>query len=323
MASNSGRRSGSSGRSTRRRVVIGAEETVRVRYKKNEPEVESERRTARGARPDKVSRSAKQSSSQAGKRLQSAKRQERERRQRDIRVRRVALMGALVAALVLAGWGLIALWQAPLFAIETVEVAGAEHHARSEVLSIAAVPTDATLLRLPRREITQRLLADPWIADADIDRDFPATLRISIVERRPVAIVDGGGTRLWVVSGDGYWLGPRSAEETGLVAVRDVGEVHPEAGVRVAEPQIANAVRVIAGLSQELRRDVASVSAPSVEETAFRTRDDVEVFIGEATQMEEKDRIVREILARQEGVVYINVRVVDRPTWRGLEEEAE
>ena len=45
MGSSSGRKSGSSGRSSsRKRVVIGAEETTRVRYKKDRPEVESERK---------------------------------------------------------------------------------------------------------------------------------------------------------------------------------------------------------------------------------------------------------------------------------------
>ena len=48
MASNSGRKSGSSGRSgPRKRVVIGAGETVRVRYHDKEPQVESQRRSTR------------------------------------------------------------------------------------------------------------------------------------------------------------------------------------------------------------------------------------------------------------------------------------
>jgi cell division protein FtsQ len=57
-----------------------------------------------------------------------------------------------------------------------------------------------------------------------------------------------------------------------------------------------------------------------VDKTALITVDDVEIYIGESTQLAEKDRIAREILDREKGkVVYINVRVVDRPTWRGLE----
>ena len=59
MASNSGRKSGSSGRSSsRKRVVIGAEETTRVRYSRDKPEVESERR--------KTPRQSKRESSRTG-----------------------------------------------------------------------------------------------------------------------------------------------------------------------------------------------------------------------------------------------------------------
>jgi cell division protein FtsQ len=144
-------------------------------------------------------------------------------------------------------------------------------------------------------------------------------LRLEISERRPIAIVDGGGTQLWIVSNDGYWLGERSSETTSFVSIRNTGEITPNAGSKIKEPHIVNAVNVLASLSPQLLKKLASVSAPNVEETALTTKDEVEIFVGEAEDMREKDRIAREILKRQKGVVYINVRVTDRPTWRGLE----
>jgi cell division protein FtsQ len=63
-----------------------------------------------------------------------------------------------------------------------------------------------------------------------------------------------------------------------------------------------------------------AISAPTIDKTAILTNDDVEIFVGDAAQIAEKDQIARGILAREKGkVVYINVRVVERPTWRGLE----
>ena len=41
--------------------------------------------------------------------------------------------------------------------------------------------------------------------------------------------------------------------------------------------------------------------------------------MGAATQMDKKDFLARRILADQKGkVVFIDVRSVDRPVWRGL-----
>lgn len=321
MASSSGRKSGSSGRSTsRKRVVIGADETVRVRYRHDTPEVESERRPKRARKQEGQPSSA----SRAGKRLADSKRQERERRQQLVRFRRVAVIAGIAAVAVACLWALVALYRAPLFEVKSITVEGIRHFDRRGVLAIADVPKGATLLRLSTRAVRERLEADPWIADATVSRDFPDGLNIVVVERTPAAVVDGGGDRLWVVSGDNRWLGVRSAEETGLVLIRDVGSIEPTAGAIVREPQVANAVRVIRGLSDELRGTVKVISAPTVDETKLETAKDVEIFIGEATDIAEKDRIVRAILKKQKGkVVYINVRVLDRPTWRGLEPEGQ
>lgn len=323
MGSSSRRKSGSSDRSNRKRVVIGASETVRVRYKEDRPQVESERRSARET-PRKRDQKGKTAAARAGKRHAVNKRQEREKRQRIILVRRsavVALLLILVAGLI---WLIAAIVRAPVFTIDSIQVTGTSHLTTEQVVSAAAVPAGSTLLQVSPGEIETTLKRDPWIAEANVRRDFPDSLVIAVEERTPAAIVDPGGSTLWVVSKDRKWLGERTAEDTGLPVVRDVSELTPAVGASVGEKRVANAVRVLASLSQELRAQVVAVSAPTVEETALITRDDVEIFVGEATEMEAKDRIARQILSEQKGsVVYINVRVIDRPTWRGLEREVE
>jgi len=324
MASNSGRRYGSSGRSgPRKRVVIGADETVRVRYNKNQPEVEAERRSTTRQSANVATKRAgvsRPAPSKQGQRVSAAKREEREHRQRVSKWRRIGLIAGVVALLAVATWGIRAVYRAPVFVVENVEIQGARHLSREQVLALARVPSDAALLRLPSSAIRNRLLADPWVIDAQVARDFPNTVRIIVTEREPAVVVDMGGTELWVVSKDGYWLGKRGEEETSAVVVRDIDDASPVVGRRASSDELANAIKVAVGISPELLRITRAISAPSVEKTALITEDDVEIYIGEATQLAAKDRVAREILAREKGkVVYINVRVVDRPTWRGLE----
>ncbi len=296
-----------------------------MRYNKNQPQVEAERRsttrqTAKIASKRSGVGGPSRSASGHGKRISAAKRDERERRQRLLRLKRAGIIVAALAAAAFVVWGIAELSRAPIFRVRSVVVTGSKHLTREQVVALAAVPGDATLLRLPASQIERRLESEAWVASAELDRDFPSTLRIAITERAPAAVVDTGGTNLWVVAGDGVWLSERTEAESETVVVRDIAGLRPVPGQKSGSKELANAILVARGLSPELKAVTRAITAPTVDKTAILTVDDVEIFVGDAGQIAEKDRIAREILAREEGkVVYINVRVVDRPTWRGLE----
>lgn len=227
---------------------------------------------------------------------------------------------AAFALVGLVAWGAFALAKGPLFRIRDVTVSGAAHLTREQVISAAAVPSNATLLDLPGSRIVARLKAQPWVLDAHLDRDFPSTLRIVVEERTPAIVVDTGGADLWLVSADQMWLAKRSSEDTGVVVVSDIPSLKPAAGKKTASEELSNAIAIAEGISPELRSMTRVISAPTVEKTAIITDDDVEIFIGEATQLSTKDALARKILKEEHGkVVYINVRVVEHPTWRGLD----
>lgn len=310
MASNSRPRSGSSGPSTsRKRVVIGARETVRVRYSKGQPEVEATSKRAPRERS-------------AGTRLAEVRRQDRERRQASIKRRRVAIGIGAAILVVLAVVGLVQLRHAAVFSIEDVRVVGVSEVPTSTVLRLAAVPAGATLLDVNRSAVAQRVSTDPWVASASTTRDFPHTLVIHVKERKPGAWVRISKRLAWLVSDDGTWLRPRSKADTlPLALVTDVDGLVPVVGKATGSMEIANALSVLRQLSPKLAALVKYVSAPSVEKTALVTKDGIQIFVGPSTDMKKKVRVVEAILAQQKGkLVYINVRTPDRPTWRGLDQ---
>lgn len=310
-------------------MVIGADETVRVSYHRETPEVETERRrSSRGAASTRGG--ARVESPRAGERLSKSKREERQRRQQKLRIRRVAAIAGIIVGVVSLGWGVVALGRAPIMPVRSVTVSGTHHYTADDVRRIAAIPADATLLRLPTEDIINRLSADPWIIEATVKRDFPSTVAITVKERKAVAAIDGGDAGQWFVSADDVWLGTvaesqsatQAAEATGTakpVTVVDIPKIVPSAGKKASEPEVTNVVKVIEGLSDDLRDSVVKISAPAVEETALWTTKDVEIFIGEGEEMVTKNRIISEILGSEKNVVYINVRVTGRPTWRGLD----
>jgi cell division protein FtsQ len=215
----------------------------------------------------------------------------------------------------------VSVYRSNLFTVRTVDVVGAAHLTPDEVREIAALPTGATLLRFPGTEMTERLEANPWVESAAVTRDFPDTVRIRVVERAPYALVDTAAATLWIVDRDGYVLAEQTPDVAAtLVVVRDVEGFEPVLGARTSSEALLNALRVYAGLSDELRARTRAISAPSTDRTALITTDDIEVFVGSSEEIERKDAIARQILLEQEGkVASINVRSVDRPTWRGLD----
>ena len=324
MASNSDRKSGSSGRSSsRKRVVIGAEETVRVRYKKDRPEVESERkrtpRQAQRAASERAPHANAPKPSGAGRRIAAEKRDDRDRRRRTQGRKQVALaLGALLLAVGIV-WGAVALWNAPLFAVKSVDVSGLSHLKRAEVLALAAVPANATLLRLPKSGIERRIASSPWVAEVKVERRFPDSVAIVVVERTPVAVVDTGGAVLWLISGDGHWLAPRTADMTAaLASIRDVPSPSPKAGAHTVSTELVNALQVLGGLTSGIRAQLKAISAPAVEKTSLLLAKDIQVFVGSSEDIAKKSAIAQTILNREKDVVYVNVRVLDKPTWRGL-----
>ncbi|MHB1341595.1 MAG: cell division protein FtsQ/DivIB [Coriobacteriia bacterium] len=273
----------------------------------------------RGVRPRTFEAEAPRSG--VGERVAREKRDERERRRseqtRTLRLRITVVV--VVAALVVSG--ITALYRSQLFDIRTVEVLGASRLTPDAVRTRAAVPDDATLLRYPEGAIKERLLADAWIANVQVTRNYPHTLRIRVTERVPVAIVDTGDT-FWVVDGAGFVLGEQSLEETStLVVVRDIPGLDLKSGRQTSSEILRNALLVLVGITDELHGKVRAVSAPSIDETTLITSDNVEVLLGEAIELPKKDIIVLKILREQAGaVVFIDVRNTERPVSRGLEE---
>jgi cell division protein FtsQ len=320
MASSSHRKSGSSARSTnRKRVVIGAADTSRVTYKKKErTKVEPLRRHAArdtSAVGDHASRRA----GEAGRRVSKTKRDERAVRHRAIESRRMLMGAAAAVAGVLVILALIGLARAPIFSVRTTVVTGIKRLTSAEVLSRAHIPSDTTLLRVNARAVENAVKSDPWVADVKLVRHFPGTLELQVTERVPVAIVDAGGTKLWLVDGQGVWLARASSEQSStLPSIRDIENLTPTVGLQSGSVELRNALQVWQGLSPELRAKVRTISAPTIDRTVLLLPHGVQVFIGSSEDIAKKDAAVRSILSKNKNIVYVNVRVLRATTYRNL-----
>lgn len=113
-----------------------------------------------------------------------------------------------IAAVVLAGaGGLFAMslglvlmhdtvTQWDYFNATTIRVEGNRHLTRNDVLHQAQISITDNILALNLGMARVRLLAHPWIAEADVVRKLPSTIIISIREHAPLAILNIGRSLL-------------------------------------------------------------------------------------------------------------------------------
>lgn len=84
------------------------------------------------------------------------------------------------------------------FAVRTVELTGAKHTSPGELQRITDGYLGLNLFKLDIDRVQRDLRYLPWVERVSIEKQLPSTLRISVVERRPVALASVDGTLRYV-----------------------------------------------------------------------------------------------------------------------------
>ena len=172
------------------------------------------------------------------------------RNQRQIRVQTVFVwMGnALVAAALVLG----ALWvvdearSSGRFAVRHIEIVGAAHTAKADLDRVTAQYAGLNLFKIDIARVQRDLGGLAWVSRIAIEKNIPDTLRIRIVERKPVALVL-----------DGRCTGRTSAPCT-LRYVDESGSAFADLSPRVGDDDLP----LISGAAsaEELARSVAMLA---------------------------------------------------------------
>lgn len=127
-------------------------------------------------------------------------------RKRSIPVRGVSLALLFVAAATLVTWGAVRLTDPRVMPVRYVEIRGGLHHVspdqiRDKVRGVMA----GNFITADTGTIQRSLEAFPWVRRASVTRVWPDTLRVAIVEQRPLARWGDGA----LVNGVGQIFRPR------------------------------------------------------------------------------------------------------------------
>ncbi len=223
---------------------------------------------------------------------------DRRRARRRARLRRLPPLLVLTAAawfavVVFSHW----LLTTPRFSVATVDVRGASRVPPARILAAAAVEPGTSLFRLDPRAIAGRVAAIPEIRRADVVREFPDRVVISVEERRPFTLVHSG--RLHWLDEEGRLLGASPEAVVPQVPVVSGLSDDEVASMRSAPSPKALAaialIRVLLRTGSALAAEISEIDMSRKDGPVLYTVDGVEVRLG-TEEWEEQ-------LARLEGVL--------------------
>ena len=132
---------------------------------------------------------------------------QRNRRRRVLRPKHILALFALQAAIfagVREAYLFLITWDE--LAIRKVDVVCAKDNLRRALQDHFAVPRLGNILLCDLQALRSDIRRLAWVQDASIQKVFPSTLRITVIERKPFALLDRGG--LWLADGEGRVLEP-------------------------------------------------------------------------------------------------------------------
>jgi cell division protein FtsQ len=206
-------------------------------------------------------------------------------REPSLRQRRAVALGVVgLVVLALVAW---ACTYTPIFDAHHIRVLGTESLQPDAVRELAGVDGSTNVVHLDTGAVVARLLADPWIASASVQRDLPATLVLRIEERRPVAVISAMG-QTSILASDGTVLPARSGS-------LDLPSMHAALGAP-DDAQRRAAAAMLTALDPVVTQRVREITVGSDGLVTLTLRDGVTVDAGVAGEEEEKATALRAIL---------------------------
>ena len=100
--------------------------------------------------------------------------------------------------MVFVAFAAVAATRSPLLDVDYVDVQGAERTVRADLLRATGLDRRPQLIDVRTGEVARRARAVPWVASVEVEKVWPRTVRITVVERVAAAIAPapGGGVVL-------------------------------------------------------------------------------------------------------------------------------
>ena len=251
----------------------------------------------------------KEQEERAARRKARLKRRERARRKKRRRRRNKVGIICVVAALV----ALLLFLRFAAVPFGTVLVDGNEKMTTEDVYRAANIPSYVNVIQLSPKEMQDRLQKDLRVSEASVVREFPATIRVTMKERKAVAIVMTMYGFAYVdKTGTVIDLQPRiEGVSVPIMTGKKVDTLL--LGDTITDPPLQAALAYLQNLKPEVLEHIAEVNIGNPDNIIAYTTDSLSIHLGAGDHPSERAVITGELLQEVEGsdlsVQYINTDI--------------
>ncbi|GHH78080.1 cell division protein FtsQ [Kitasatospora indigofera] len=176
---------------------------------------------------------------------------------------------------------------------------------------------DGPLARVDLADVERRVKAIPRVADAEVWRGWPHTLRVKVEQRRPVAAVKGEDGQFTQVDAGGVSFATEPTAPAGVpvVELQLSQQANDALEVITRQQLVQGAVAVAAGLPEDVAKRAGAVLVHSYDDIQLQLSGGGTVRWGSPDRTERKARVLTALM-RQKAANY-DVSVPEAPALSG------
>ncbi|WP_370849929.1 cell division protein FtsQ/DivIB [Megasphaera sp.] len=260
--------------------------------------------------PDRQAQAAKKEALRRRKARQAARLKKKRARQKQIwaRRRRIACLLTVVGVFIL--WLFLRLAPVPF---GTIIVDGNEKMSFEDVYRACGAYSYVNVIQLSTDDVEERLKKDLRIADATVTREFPATIHVTLTERKPAAVITTLYGFAYVdKTGKVIELGPQiKGVSLPIMTGKKVDNLL--LGDTVTDPTLHAAMVYLQSLPPDIMQNIAEINVGNPESIVAYTTDSIPIHLGSGDEPAERAKLTETLLAEVQenhlAVQYIDTDV--------------
>lgn len=199
------------------------------------------------------------------------------------------------------------------FAISEVVFVGNKYFLPDELLLMTGIKSGTNLFQVDGQQIIAALKKHPRIKDASVRKVYPSSLRITVWEREPVAVLPLGDNFLELAD-DGTILSVSDrVRNTSLPIITGSNPVYGKDGMSLKSKGLELALFVARNLDKQAVVQVSEIAVAALQDVRLYTDDGITIYFGDETGIKEKiaafETFLSEYASKRPKVVSVDLRI--------------
>lgn len=217
-----------------------------------------------------------------------------------------------IVLLVVAGYIFL---QSSVFAIKEVKITGLETLQDSEIRKMAGINLGVNTFKLNLNVVKSRVGIQPMVKAVTVKRSLPDTIVVSIIERKPVALVPLNG-EFMALDQDGYFLykvSDYSKTNLPIITGLRLGTLTP--GKQIVNTGLSTALKFLQRMDIKLVAQLSELNVADPQMLIMYNLEGAEIRLGAAESVDQKLSLIRETLkkAGNRKIKYIDITYAGKP----------